>query len=103
MSNIWFRWVKSILNTCDNPDGQITLFRKGVVTAYIQWQTRVYWMVKDVVHVLKWERYPEPSGYDENGNHYYLLWYGDIAIVFDDFDESWIWYEKERGRIKWKK
>ena len=39
MSNIWYRWVKAILDTCDNP--------------------------------------------------YYLLWYGDIAIVFDDFDESW--------------
>ena len=36
MSNIWFRLVKSILNTCDNPDGQITLLRKGVETAYIQ-------------------------------------------------------------------
>ena len=89
MSNIWFRLVKSILNTCDNPDGQITLLRKGVETAYIKPQTKDYWKLKDVVHELKWEDYPDPSGYDENDNPYYLLWYGDIAIVFDDFDESW--------------
>ena len=88
MSNIWFRWVKSILNTCDNPDGQITLLRKGVETAYIQPQTKDYWKLKDVVHELKWENYPDPSDY-ENGEPYYLLCYGDIAIVFDDFDESW--------------
>ena len=90
MSNIWFKWVKAILDTCDNPDGQITLLRKGVETAYIQPQTKDYWKLKDVVHELKWEDYPAPSGYDENDEPYYLLWYGDIAIVFDDFDESWI-------------
>ena len=39
MSNIWFRWVKAILDTCDNSDGQIILFRKGVETAYINPQT----------------------------------------------------------------
>ena len=89
MSNIWYRWVKSILNTCDNPDGQITLLRKGVAAAYIQPQTKDYLGLKDVIHELKWENYPDPSDYDENGNPYYLLWYGDIAIVFDDFDESW--------------
>ena len=49
----------------------------------------MYIRTKDGVHELKWEDYPEPSGYDENDNPYYLLWYGDIALVFDDFKESW--------------
>ena len=67
----------------------VILFRKGVETTYIQPQTKDYWGLKDVVHELKWEDYPEPSGYDENDNPYYLICYGDIWIVFDDFKESW--------------
>lgn len=88
MRNIWFKWIKAIINTCDNPDGYIKLSREGVDVACIQPQTKEYWKLKDIVHELKWESYPEPSGY-KNDKPYYLLWYGDVAIIFDDFYEEW--------------
>lgn len=89
MSKIWVRWIRAIIEVCDNSDGYITLYQKGIEIACIQPQTREYWGLKDVVHELEWESYPEPSGY-ENDAPYYLLWYGDIAIRFDDFEVHWI-------------
>ena len=86
-------WIRAIISTCDNPDGFIILYRKGVEVCDIQPQTKDYLDLKYIVHGFEWENYPKPSGYeydDENENPYYSLWYGDIVIEFDSFKVYWL-------------
>ena len=89
-----FNWIKAILETCDNPDGYIMLYRKGVRIGTIQPQTNKYTTIKDVVHELEWEDYPTESSWDyvsdEEFEPFYVLWVGNLAIEFDKFEVRWI-------------
>lgn len=88
-----FKWIKAILETCDNPDGYILLYRKGVRIGAIQPQTNKYTSKKDVVHELEWEDYPTESNWDyvgEDETPVYVLWVGNLAIEFDRFEVFWI-------------
>ena len=89
-----FNWIKAILETCDNPDGYIMLYRKGVRIGSIQPQTNKYTNIKDVVHELEWEEYPTESNWDYVGDEefepVYVLWVRNLAIEFDKFEVRWI-------------
>lgn len=88
-----FNWIKAILEICDNSDGYIMLYRNGVNVGSIQPQTNKYTNIKDVVHELEWEEYPNESNWDYVGEEkieIYVLWAGNIAIIFDRFEVFWI-------------
>lgn len=85
-----YEWIKAILRTCDNSDGTIILQRNGIDIGGIKPKTNRYSTKKDCVHDLEWEDYPNSYMSDKDGKNIYVLWQGDLAIIFDDFRVEWI-------------